>query len=98
MSIEPGALKLKDPDSTRNAQFNWSAYLGTTEIAAADVVVTGPDGTLIADSIISSGQLVDYRIHGGTLGKRYKVRCRITTAEESQQIEDRSFNVKIVNG
>lgn len=94
-SLRPGSLKVKDPDSIRNAQFNWTAFLGTAAILTKEVVVTGPDSSLTVDSVglDTTSRKVNYRISGGIRGSRYRVRCRIATNELPQQVQDRSIYV-----
>jgi hypothetical protein len=94
-TLRPSSLKLKDPDSIRNGQFDWSAFLGTAQIIFEAIAVSGTDAALVVDSVglDATGQKVNYRISGGTLGVRYRVRCRVATDENPQQIEDRSLYV-----
>lgn len=95
--LRPGGLKPKDPDSVRNGQFDWSDFLGTATILAQTVAATGPDSALVVDSVglDTTSRKVNYRITGGTVGKRYRVRCRISTSEAPQQVEDRSIYVLV---
>lgn len=98
MSIEPGDLKLKDPDSEKNAQFDWSGDLDAgVSIVAQAVTVSGPDSALVADnvSLAVGAQKVNYRLTGGTLGRKYTVTCRITTDELPEGRDDRSYRVLI---
>jgi hypothetical protein len=96
-TLRPGGLKPKDPDSVRNGQFDWSDFLGTATILAQSVVVSGPDAALVADSVglDTTSQKVNYRLTGGTVGKRYRLRCRVSTSEAPQQVEDRSIYVLV---
>lgn len=96
-ALRPGGLKVKDPDAIRNAQFSWTSFLGTALIIGKSVVASGPDTALVIDSvgIDATSQKVNYRISGGTVGRKYRVRCRIASDENPQQIEDKSIFVLV---
>ena len=99
MTIQPGDTKLKDPDSTRAAQFNWDALIESPSatISSATVVATGPDSALTVSGVAPAGRVVNYTLAGGTLGGLYTVTCHITTSEAPPQIDDRSILVLIQN-
>jgi hypothetical protein len=100
MSIMPGALKLKDPASVKNGQFDWGTnYLDTgVEIAGTPTVtVSGPDALLVSASVAlaSGNRKVNYRLSAGTLGATYTVTCQIVTNESPAQTDERSIQVLV---
>lgn len=98
--MSPGDLKLKDPSSIKNAQFDWSAYLAAgVTIVTPTITVTGPDAVLATASVALdvTSQKVNYKISGGTVGWLYTVTSRIVTNETPAQTDDRSIQVRIQN-
>ncbi len=100
MSLQPGGLITKDPSSTRNGQFNWTAWFedAGAAIATPTVTVAGPDASLVVSGVaVSNSQKVIYQVTGGTVGVRYTVTCRIVTNESPAQTDERSFTVLMEN-
>lgn len=99
MSIAPGTIKLKDPSSEKNGQFDWDThYLATgVQIVSPSVTVIGPDAALTIDNValVTGNRRINYRVLGGTLGKMYQITCRIVTDEVPPQTDDRSILVRI---
>lgn len=99
MMLEPGDLKLKDPSSTINAQFDLDAHLaeGIT-ITDFDISITvDPDSALIIsdETVDDTSRKVNYVISGGTRGKKYRVTCEWTTSETPPETDQRSIWVKV---
>lgn len=69
----------KDPDSTLDYLWDWAAWLGEDTIAAAQIVVS-PAGLTAGVPTVEDDTAVRCWLSGGTLGTRYDVTCRITTA------------------
>lgn len=99
MTIQPGDTKLKDPDSTRVAEFDLDAFIEnpSAAISTATVVATGPDSALVVSNVTPSGRVVNYTVSGGTLGSTYVLTCHFTTNEAPPQIDDRSIFVLMQN-
>ena len=100
MSLAPGGLKTKDPDAIRNGQFDLSAFLGTALLVGQSVVASGGDAALLIDSVgpDATSQKVNYRISAGTVGRIYRVRCRFSTDENPQQVQDVTIFVLVQEG
>lgn len=100
MSIRPGGLKTKDPESVRIAAFDWDEFLDAgAAIVSPEIIVTGADAALITDLVtpVNNARQVNYRIAGGTVGHKYTVTCRIQTDESPSQSDDRSIFVLVQN-
>lgn len=99
MSIAPGSTITKDPNSSLAYEWNWSDWLvGAATIAASDFEIdVAPDNslTLSGESIADGSTSTRVVFTGGTLGKKYRVRNRVTTNETPAQIDDRSIWVRI---
>ena len=100
MSLAPGDLKLKDPASVRNAQFDYDTSFLTAGVeitGTPTVTVSGPDAVLTIASVglATGNRKVNYKISAGTLGERYTVTCQIVTNESPAQTDERSIDVLI---
>lgn len=101
MSLSPGDLIIKDPDSIEPRGFDWTAWLeeltGTELIVMSTWAVSGSDAVLTATSpsIVTGSQKTQATLSAGTLGVQYTVRNRIVTT--SGYTEDQSINVLIQN-
>lgn len=100
ITVEPGAVILKDPDASKVWVFNWTDWLAAlslgspaTTISSSSMVITGPDNALTADSasIVTGSLQTQLRLIGGTPGELYTVTNRITTTGSPAQIDDRSI-------
>lgn len=98
MSVSPGQTLQKDPDAELTYQFDWSAWLGSAEIATSTFTLTGADADLTKDnpSIVTGNQKTQVRLLGGTAGLTYLLTNRITTNESPAQTDDRTIRIKIV--
>lgn len=98
MSVKPGATVTKDPDAALVYTWDWSAWLvGDAVIDTATFAVdVAPDASLTLDEDDSDDTTASVRINGGTVGKKYQVRCRVVTDETPAQTDDRSIWVHIV--
>jgi len=100
MSVKPGATLTKDPNASLVYSFDWSAWLtgGSpgAAISSQTLTISGPDAALTKDNeSIVDGTSVQFRLLGGTLGKVYKVTCRVVTDESPAQTEDATVQVHI---
>lgn len=95
MSIHVGTvipIIPKDPNSRLLYGFDWTEWLGSANILTSQWIV--PAG-VTADQETNTAKITQVRIAGGTVGTTYTVTNRITTNETPDQIEDRSFKLKI---
>lgn len=98
MSLKPGHEFVQDPDAEKVYTFDWTDWVGAADVASYELDIDGPDALLTYDNdaIGADDKSVDLRIQGGTLGKTYRVRCRVTTNESPTQSDWRSFSLKVV--
>ena len=93
---------IKDPDANLDYVFDWapltngrpqakSDWLATSETITA-ATVTADSGITVAD-VSFTDSMVTAWLSGGTAGKTYTVRCRITTSMD--RIDDRSIEVGV---
>lgn len=100
MTLAPGDLILKDPDSTIPLGFDWTSWLaefaGTETIATSTWTITGSDSVLTSSSpsIVTGSLKTQAKFAAGTLGVRYTVTNRVVTTPSSYT-DDRSINVLI---
>lgn len=97
-TIDPGHTVRKDPDASVVYTWDWTDWLeDAATIDSFAIAVEGPDALLTVDNDAISGasKMVTMRLVAGTVGKRYRVRCRITTDETPAQIDDRSIWVQV---
>lgn len=105
MSIQPGDLITKDPNSVEPYTFDWTAYLGGLgedvliedfELFVDPVADESP-ASLEIDSatLVTGNRKVQLWYSGGTLNTVYKLTCRIITNSTPAATDDRSVKVKI---
>ena len=82
---------LKDPNATLQYTLDWSEYLGSDTIVSAAWSAPG----LTTNSTSSTTTTTTIWLSGGTVGKVYTVRCRVTTTAGT--IDDRSFEIEVTN-
>ena len=68
----------KDPDEEQDYSFNFDNEMATGE-SLLSVLATNADAGITIDSTVVSGNVVTYRVSGGTAGRRYKIACRFQT-------------------
>lgn len=82
----------KAPESKLDFVVDWSSWLSEGEtISNTEVTV---ESGLTMETLTESNGKVSIWLSGGTLGERYKVKCKITTTEN--RVEIRTFIVEIV--
>ena len=94
----------KDPSATLDYQFDWRAKTHGVEGAESDWLATSEtissysvkvQNGITLDSDNESGGAVTVWISGGTAGRDYAVRCRITTS--SGRTDDRTLIIRVRN-
>lgn len=87
----------KDPDARLDYSVDWASFLGTDTIAAVTWIiaaVTDEDPvSLEKDDEDFNDTVAVIIVKGGTLGNRYLIVCRVTTA--SGLIDDRTIQITI---
>jgi len=82
----------KDPDEIADFSVDWSRFLGTDTIASVvwladdtlltiNVSLNGLSNEIILIQPTNTDTVATARFAGGVDGKRYKITCRITTAD-----------------
>lgn len=66
-----------DPDATLDYIFDYEEWLGSDILATATFIVS--EGLTLESESLTDKTAIAW-ISGGTIGKRYSMRCRITTA------------------
>jgi len=85
---------IKDPDSQMDYDVDFTAWLAPITDTIASVVWVVPTGiTNVTAS--NTSQIAKIFLSGGTVGQKYRIVCRITTAAATPRIKDKSFYVKI---
>lgn len=84
------ATFVHDPDAVLDYQIDWATWLGTDTIATSTWVV--PTG-LTKGSDTKTATTATVWLSGGTVGQRYSVTNRITTA--GGRTEDGSFDIVV---
>jgi hypothetical protein len=82
---------LKDPDAVLDYEFNWSEWLGPSEIIDTFDVIASPGITV--NSSFSSPTTVTVWLSGGTAGQPYTVTNRITTNQG--RTDDRTMTIRV---
>ena len=83
----------KDPDATLDYSIQWSSWLTSGDtIADAEWVIPAGLTEAAASSVTST--TATCWLSGGTVGERYVVTCRVTTA--GGRIDDRSILIRCV--
>lgn len=97
MSLAPGALIIKDPQSNEPYGLDWSAWLAelgdAVTIATSAWSVAPSSLTLSAASIVTGALKTQVRLAGGDVGTHYTVTNHIIATDGS--IDDRSFRVLV---
>lgn len=83
----------KDPDEVLDYQIDWSERLNGDTISTSTWTISGTDSLLVEDSNEISGDLSIVWLSAGTLGKKYTLTNRITTA--AGRTMDQSVNLRI---
>lgn len=84
----------KDPDEVLDYQIDWSERLNGDTISTSSWTISGTGTTpLVEDSNEVSGDLSIVWLSGGTLGVKYTLTNRITTA--AGRTMDQSVNLRI---
>ncbi|SAL19744.1 hypothetical protein AWB68_00681 [Caballeronia choica] len=84
---------VKDPVSVLDFQWDWSEWLGEGE-TLSDKDVSADDGVTVNSSSID-GPVVSAWIAGGTSGKSYNVKCKVTTS--SGRVDARTISIDVRN-
>lgn len=87
----------KDPNANLRYWFDWTAFVEgeESEIASYALMVDNPpDDTLVLGSNARDGNVVMVWISGGTVGKVYSVRCRITLLDGTIEDESRTLPIR----
>src|SRR4051812_35985536 len=85
----------KDPSAKLDYPFDWTRWLTPLGDTIASVVWVA-EAPLIVDGVKSGNDTTHATawVSGGTVGKKHRLTCRITTA--AGRIEDRSIFLEIV--
>lgn len=87
----------KDPDAKLDYTFDWTEWLTDVADTIASAVVTVPSGLTLESSVVTGGNLkVVAWISGGTAGKVYPIKCKITTSAITPRIDERTIYIKVV--
>lgn len=89
---------LKDPQAILDYTFDWTAWLDDvvdTISAVAVPVITGDDASLVMTTQTNTTKKAVIWLSGGTVGKTYKVDCKITTASVPPRSDSRSIYIKV---
>ena len=82
----------KDPQALLDYELDWAPYLDSDVIGSATWEV--PAG-LVSEAEANTTKTATIWLSGGTVGVRYSVVCRITTA--GGRIDDRTITVLMIN-
>ncbi len=98
MSLTPGALIVKDPQSIEPMGMDWTAWLaelGDAVTISTSTWAVSPTGslTLSSPSIVTGSLKTQVKLSAGTLGLHYTVTNHIVTSDGSA--DDRSFFVLV---
>ena len=85
---------LKDPNATLDYIWDWTLWLDDITDTIASHVVTVPVGlTMVSSAVV--GKTVVAFISGGTVDTTYAVACKITTANATPRIDERTIYIKV---
>lgn len=82
---------MKDDNAVLDYQFDWSGWLGVGETITTSQMFV--DSGLTLDSQSNTTDVVTIWLSGGTAGKSYKVRNRVTTS--AARTEERTITVRV---
>jgi hypothetical protein len=85
-----------DDDANLDFVFDWSNWLATGETIST-YTVTVPTGITLGTGTKAPSETdgkVTYWVSGGTIGKRYKVACKITTS--ASRIDERTMMITVL--
>jgi hypothetical protein len=92
------AKATKDPNAILPFSIDWAEWIsdiaGESVASASWSVDSPPDAALVIGATSVSGAVATAVVSGGTLGRSYNLRCRITTAPSSY-IDDRTISVRV---
>lgn len=92
------AKATKDPNAVLPFSIDWAEWIsdiaGESVASASWSVDSPPDAALVIGATSVAGAVATAVISGGTLGRSYNLRCRITTAP-SGYIDDRTISVRV---
>ena len=91
------AWPTKDPSANLRYWFDWSAFVEgeESEIVSYEISLDSPpDNALLIGNHAREDNVVMVWISGGTLGKLYHVRCRITLADGTIEDESRGLVIR----
>lgn len=100
--MKPGDEIPKDPDSEEPYVMNWTKWLaGLVDTNGSDVItdsiwsVDGPDESLqiVSESIVSGALKTQFRMSGGTAGKRYLLTNSVISTSGAK--DDRSVRIRV---
>jgi hypothetical protein len=87
---------IKDPNDELDYTADWADWLAASAndtIQSVAWAITGDDSVLVQSNSTSTATTATVKLTGGTVGKTYGVRCRITTV--GARIKDDTFYVKV---
>lgn len=81
----------KDPLAVVDYGWKWTKWLAGDTISTFLVTVEAP---LTMDPATRNGDIITVVIHGGTVGRRYKVTCKVVTV--AGRTDERSMFLNVV--
>lgn len=94
------AKATKDPSAVLPYSVDWSEWIsdipGESVASASWAIDSPPDASLTIGSTSVAGSVATAVVSGGTVGRSYSLRCRITTSP-SGYIDDRTISVRVEN-
>lgn len=86
---------VKDPDSTIDVTFDWTAWLADIQDTAASFSFPQVGGGLVNVGDQQNGPLATIFVSGGTVGGQAAITCRITSSSVPPRIEERTVYLNI---
>lgn len=91
---------VKDPNAVVPYSIDWTDWIsdlqGQSVSSASWAVDSPPDAALTLGASSLSGSVASVVVSGGTVGRSYSLRCRITTSPSSY-VDDRTIVVRVEN-
>lgn len=87
-----GWSKVKDPQATRLAEWDWTSWLGTGETILTATVT--PDTGITVSSVTHNDTTVTCTVAGGTAGMTYRIVCHVTTTAGQQDDDTLTIRVR----